>query len=114
MAGGRLAGVIACAVAALVFAGDAGALLDWRTVRITPSGPVPRTVRAYARDTAVSWVNDGTNARRVVFADGSCQVRVSPSARQLYGCVLVRPGRHAYRIEGVSAPAASGIVVVVK
>jgi hypothetical protein len=104
--------VIACACAALAFAGDAGALLDWRTVRITPAGPVPRVVHGVAGFTSVAWINDGTAARRIVFADGSCRVRVSPSPRALVGCVISHPGRHAYRIVGVAGPAGSGAVVV--
>lgn len=107
-------GTLAAAVAALAFVGDAGALLDWHTVRVTPKGPSPRTIAVVQGVSSVAWVNDGARARQIVFADGSCRVAISSSVRRLSSksCVTAKPGRHPYRIVGLSGPAAIGVVVV--
>jgi hypothetical protein len=103
-------------VAAALFVPAAGdALLPWKPVRVTPTGPVPRVVEAIAGLTPVAWYNaDGAGGRYVVFDDGSCKVRVTASEKTLRGCIPQRVGRHAYRVVGIPSRYARGVVVVVR
>lgn len=100
-------------VAALVFAGEAGALQDWHKVAVTPAGPVPKVVRVFRSVSSVAWIDRGSAARGIVFLDGTCRARLS-TERSWFSpsCVTARLGRHPYRIVGLSGPASRGVVVV--
>src|SRR5205823_2582270 len=58
----------------------------------------------------VAFLNDGAHARRVVFDDRSCRVRVSNSPNMWNGCLL-SAGVHRYRIVGSRPAVARGEVV---
>lgn len=108
-----LIGLLVAAAAALVLVGRAGALADWHTVEVTPSGPSPRTVQVFQRVSAIGWIDKGAGARGIVFLDGSCRAPMSTRTRLFSPtCVTAKVGRHPYRVVGLSGAAARGVVVV--
>jgi hypothetical protein len=97
--------VLLIAALALVLPGVACALLDRQIVHVTPSGLKPAVVHVVAGAGTVAW--QGPVGSRVVFADGSCRVKVNGD-----GC-LFSIGTHRYRVVGLPASVSAGTVVAV-
>ena len=91
------------------FATASAALVPAFYVKVTAQGPQPKVARAVVGFSPVVWYSDVDRGKRVIFPSGACHVRVSARIGVQHLCYFKKPGRYAYRIEGLPG---SGVVIV--